>query len=35
VRPTQQRMERINSLQRAVDEAKANLERVHYDRDSY
>jgi hypothetical protein len=35
VRPTQQRMERINSLQQAVDEAKANLERAQYDRDSY
>jgi len=35
VRPTQQRSERINSLQQAVDEAKANLERAHYDRNSY
>lgn len=35
VRPTQQREERINSLQEAVDAARANLERAKYDRDSY
>jgi hypothetical protein len=35
MRPTLERLNRINALQEAVDAAKENLERVKYDRNSY